>query len=96
MRLVTTLRFSLVAGAALVVAACGGQSGEATTNDGNELDSNLMIDEMGNDASAMESVANTPEPAALPADNGATANDDATAPGADSAGDQVDSNVAGM
>ena len=50
MRHITLLRFSMVAGAALLVAACGGQSGEtANTTAGNELDSNLMMDETGNE-----------------------------------------------
>jgi hypothetical protein len=95
MRHVTLLRLSMVAGAALFVAACGGHSGEtANTTAGNELDSNLMMDETGNDASAMESVANVPEPAAAPeATNEAPAADTG---GGSAEGDQVDSNVAGM
>lgn len=96
MRLATTLRFSMVAGAALFVAACGGQGTQSADNSASELDSNLMMDEIGNDASAMESVANTPAPAALPAEDEATPADTGDNAGDSGVADQVDSNVAGM
>lgn len=94
--LLSTTRMSIIAGSALFVAACGGGS-ETTVNQGaaNDLESNMMLDTPGNDASAMESVGNLAEP--LPTANlgEAEANmaDDA---GGDTGGETVDSNVAGM
>lgn len=93
--LLSTTRISIIAGSALFVAACGG-GGQTVANEGaaNDLESNLMLDEPGNDASAMESVTNVAEP--LPTANvGAPAETDPGA-GVTSTGDTVDSNVAGM
>src|SRR4030095_2370535 len=59
--LTRTGRPAIVAGASLFVAAWGG-GGEATNAAAvNAMDSNLMIDEPANDASAMESAVNAPE-----------------------------------
>jgi hypothetical protein len=94
MRLISSLRISMVASAALFVAACGGHGGETANSAANDLDSNLMVDQAGNDASAMESVANAPEAAPV-ANVDTTANATAT-DGGDAGADPVDSNVAGM
>ncbi|GAA4817031.1 hypothetical protein GCM10023232_11520 [Sphingosinicella ginsenosidimutans] len=96
MRFISTLRVSMVAASALFVAACGGHGGEAANNTASDLDSNLMIDQAGNDSSAMESVANAPAPAPIVNDT-TMSNEAATDTGAGTAaGDTVDSNVAGM
>jgi hypothetical protein len=90
------LRTALAAGAALLVAACGG--GDSTDNAANEVDSNLMFEEPANDASALESAYNATEP--LPPANDVDAGEDIDAigetSGGDTAGNTVDSNVAGM
>jgi len=96
MRLISTLRVATIAGAALFVAACGGHGADTANTAANDLDSNLIVDQTGNDASAMESVANMPEPAPV-ANVDTTANDAAAGPsGGDAGADPVDSNVAGM
>jgi hypothetical protein len=96
MRLINTMRLSVVAGAALFVAACGQGNEAANVGAANDLDSNLMLDEPGNDASAMESAANVVEP--MPTANvDETANETAPPPsGGDAAADPVDSNISGM
>lgn len=94
--LLATTRMSIIAGSALFVAACGG-GGETTVNQGaaNDLESNMMLDSPGNDASAMESVGNIAEP--LPTANlGAETNAVEDTSGGDTGGETVDSNVAGM
>lgn len=94
--LLSTTRISIIAGSALFVAACGG-SGETPANQGaaNDLESNMMLDTPGNDASAMESVTNVVEP--LPTANlGAEENALGETSGGDTGGETVDSNVAGM
>ncbi|MDQ8755476.1 hypothetical protein RCO27_04470 [Sphingosinicella sp. LHD-64] len=87
---------SIIAGSALFVAACGGS--ETTVNAGaaNDLESNLMLDTPGNDASAMESVTNVVEP--LPTANVGEADGNVLGEtsGGDTGGETVDSNVAGM
>ena len=90
--LLSTTRISIMAGSALFVAACGG--GETAVNESaaNDLESNLFLDEPGNDASALESVTNVVEP--LPTANVGEAN--AVDPAAGVSGETVDSNVAGM
>ena len=93
--LLSTTRMSIIAGSALFVAACGGS--ETTVNAGaaNDLESNMMLDSPGNDASAMESVGNIAEP--LPTANlGEAETNMADDAGGDTGGETVDSNVAGM
>ena len=87
-----TVKAALAAGAALALAACSG--GTAVNNvAGNELEANASFEELGNDASAMETVTNTPE-TAVPIDNAADdASDDA---GAEPGGNNVESNTLGM
>lgn len=92
-----TTRLAIMAGACLFVAACG--SGSDATNDAalNSLDSNLMIDEPANDASAMESAINAPE--LVPETNaGETDTNDVLGEtdGGDTGGNTVESNVSGM
>ena len=92
--LLSTTRISIIAGSALFVAACGG--GETAVNEGaaNDLESNLMLDAPGNDASAMESMTNVVEP--LPTANVGETNAVDPAAGETSTGDTVESNVSGM
>lgn len=92
--LLSTTRISIIAGSALFVAACGG--GETATNLGaaNDLESNLMLDAPGNDASAMESMTNVVEP--LPTANVGDANEVDPAAAETSTRDTVESNVSGM
>lgn len=86
-------RLTLVAATALAVAACGGGADSAANNVvANDLESNLMLDAPGNDASALESMTNVAEP--LPTANVGETNDvEPVDPGA---GESVESNVAGM
>lgn len=82
----------LVAGAALALAACGGAT-PANNVAGNEIEANASFEELGNDASAMETVTNTPE-TAVPLDN--AADDAADDAGAEPGGNNVESNTLGM
>jgi hypothetical protein len=93
--LLSTTRISIIAGSALFVAACGG-GGETPVNQGaaNDLESNMMLDTPGNDASAMESVTNIVEP--LPTANLGAEDNTLRDTGSDTGGETVDSNVAGM
>ena len=89
-------RTALIAGAAMLVAGCGGGDGATETNAGNEADANAALEAPGNDASALESAANIAEEAP-PADNVSNA---AEAPlgetsGGDTGGNVMD-NIAGM
>jgi hypothetical protein len=95
--LLSTTRMSIIAGSALFVAACGGGS-ETTVNQGaaNDLESNMMLDTPGNDASAMESVDNLAEPMPTANLGEAEANVLGETSGGDTGGETVDSNVAGM
>lgn len=93
--LLSTTRMSIIAGSALFVAACGGSETAANQGAANDLESNLMLDGPGNDASAMESVANVAEPLPTTANLGETNAAD-PAEGETSAGDTVESNVSGM
>lgn len=87
-------RAAVVAGAALALAACGGEA--ATNNNaGNELEANASFDALGNDASAMEAVANTAEIPPAPEDNSAD-EVDGEAEGGDTGGNNVESNTLGM
>ena len=95
--LLSTARISLIAGSALFVAACGGGDTAANEDAANDLESNLMLDEPGNDASAMESVTNIVEP--LPTANlGETTDENVLGEtsGGDTGGNTVDNDVAGM
>src|SRR3954454_11804366 len=87
--LITT---ALIAGAALALTACNRGSSQANNAVANELDANMTMSEPANDASAMESTANTAEPAA-PAANASTNGSDV---GGDSGGNNVESNTLGM
>ncbi len=92
--LLSTIRMSIIAGSALFVAACGG--GESAVNEtvANDVESNLLLDAPGNDASALESIEpiETAPPAAEPVDAQVTGETTAV----DSGGNTVDSDVAGM
>jgi hypothetical protein len=95
MRLITSIRFSMAAGAALFVAACGHHAAETTnTSVANDLDSNMMMAPAGNDASAMESATNVAEP--LPTANVGDTSNSSDHGGGDAGRDPVESNVAGM
>lgn|GEM_PF-5672207 len=90
--LIFAAKAAVIAGAALALAACGG---EASVNNyaGNELEANTSLDELGNDASAMEAAGNVAE-APAPADN--AADDAGEDDGGDSGGNNVESNTVGM
>ena len=96
----TSFKAAMIAGAMLFVAACS-DGGDEAVNDAaaNAMDSNLMLDEPANDASAMESAVNATEPA--PVANTGNEGDDSTdvlgdTSGGDTGGNTVDSNVSGM
>lgn len=85
-------RLSIVAGAALALAGCGG--GETATNAANDLESDLIYDVPANDASAMELAANATGDL-VPIDNVTNAFGDEADTGG-SRGNSVESNVTGM
>lgn len=87
-----TISIAILAGAALLAAGCGSQD-SATTNTGNDLGSNLLLDQPMNDASAMESAANVTTPL-VPMDNAAT--DTPYEPLPPGGNTSVESNVTGM
>ena len=88
-------KFAMLAGAALAVSACGGNSAPAN-NVANEVVDNGSLVAPGNDASAMESVTNAPLPPPPPAESnsGNSAVPDSAPP--PSSTPNVESNVAGM
>lgn len=91
-----TGRMAFIAGAALLAASCGGGSEATTENNLSAADVNAMLEQPGNDQSAMESAANMSEPS--PAANEST---DANGvlgdtSGGDTGGNTVESNVSGM
>ena len=88
------LKFALLAGTALAVSGCNRQA-PAANNAANEVGLNESLAVPGNDASAMESVANAPLPPAPTESNAATANTAEPAPPPPST-PNVESNVAGM
>jgi len=89
-----TISIAILTGAALLAAGCGSRD-EATTNTGNDLGSNLLLDQPMNDASAMESAANVTTPL-VPMDNG-TGDILGETSGGDTGGNTtVESNVTGM
>ena len=88
-------KFALLAGAALAISGCNRQAPAANNNAG-EVGLNESLETPGNDASAMESVANAPLPPAAPAEtNAANAAAPDTGPPPPST-PNVESNVAGM
>lgn len=89
-------KFALLAGAALAVSGCKGQA-PAANNVTNEVGMNESLATPGNDASAVESVANAPLPAPPPAMTTNTS-ENTVAPSAPppSSTPNVESNVAGM
>ncbi len=92
--LLSTTRISIIAGSALFVAACGG--GETAVNESaaNDMESNLLLDAPGNDASALESVAPIEE--APPVANLGDEEVLGETSGGDTGGNTVDNDVAGM
>ena len=95
--LTRTGQLAMLAGAALLVAGCSRGDNGAENNMANTLDANLMLEQPGNDQSAMESAANASEPVAdtnnLSADSNNVLGDTS---GGDTGGNTVDSNVSGM
>ena len=91
-------RLALIAGASLLAAGCGGGNEAAADNNMTALDANLMLEQPGNDQSAVESAANATEP--VPADLGNTSTDSnavlGDTSGGDTGGNTVDSNISGM
>ena len=89
-------KFALLAGAALAVTGCN-RNAPAANNMTNEVGLNESLATPGNDASAVESVANAPLPAPPPALDSNVA-DNAVAPTAPPppTTPNVESNVAGM
>lgn len=93
--LLSTTRFSIVAGSALFVASCGGAEAPVAENAANELESNLILDAPANDASALESVETIEAPPPPVANLGADEVLGETT-GGDTGGNTVDNDVAGM
>ncbi len=87
-----SIRFALLAGTALAVSGCSRQAAPAN-NAAGEVGMNESLAAPGNDASAMESVANAPLPAA-PAEANATNSAEPAPPPPSTP--NVESNVAGM
>ena len=91
-----TARLTIVLGAALIVAGCGG--GEDATNaaDTNTLDANLLLDQPANDASALESAVNATEPVVTEGNEQGNATDVlGETSGGDTGGNTVETNVSG-
>ncbi len=92
------IALALLAGTVLLIGGCGGSDEAANATDSNALDANLMLDQPGNDASAMESMANATEPMVTETGNQGT---DATdvlgnTSGGDTGGNTVGGNVSAM
>jgi hypothetical protein len=87
------IKFALLAGAALAVSGCN-RSAPAANNAANEIVDNVSLETPGNDASAVESVANAPLPPP-PAETNSAGNAATTAPPPPTT-PNVESNVAGM
>jgi hypothetical protein len=92
--LLSPTRISIMAGSALFVAACGG--GESTVNESaaNDMESNMLLDMPGNDASALESM--EPIESAPPVANVGEEDVPGETSGGDTGGNTVDNDVAGM
>jgi hypothetical protein len=89
-------KFALLAGTALAISGCKSQA-PAANNVSNEVGLNESLAAPGNDASAVESVANAPLPAPPPAmDSNTAGNSVAPSPPPPSSTPNVESNVAGM
>jgi hypothetical protein len=88
----------LIAGLALAVAGCGGDTETVNEPEANLVD-NMMLEEPANDASVLESTANLAEPAPANATD-ETETDDTNVlgdtSGGDTGGNTVESNVSGM
>ena len=54
--------WTIIAGTALLAAGCGRGDDATTAADVNALDDNLMLDQPGNDADALETAVNAAEP----------------------------------
>jgi hypothetical protein len=93
-------KMAMIAGALLLAPACG-DDGDEAANDAaaNRLDSNAMLAEPANDASAMEAAVNAAEPAPV-GNSGEQGNESGNVLGETSGGDTggniVESNVSGM
>lgn len=98
--LLRTTRVAAIAGAALLVTACGGDSDEAANEAAaNATDAGQLLDAPANDASAMEAAMNASEPAPpAAAGNQGTDSSDVlgNTSGGDTGGNTVESNVSGM
>ena len=87
------IKFGLMAGAALAVSACN-RGAPPANNNAVEVIDNSTLEAPGNDASAMESIANTPAPAPVETNATNSATPDAAPPPPSTP--NVESNVAGM
>ena len=90
-------RLAFMAGAALLAAGCSGGNNATTENNLSATDANMMMEQSGNDQSAMESAANVTEP--TPAEANESSQDNSVlgdTSGGDTGGNTVDSNVSGM
>jgi hypothetical protein len=63
---------ALAAGAALLVAGCGGGGDATNATDTNTLDANVLLEQPVNDASALESAVNATDPVVPDTGNQAT------------------------
>ena len=99
----TLARTGLASVAAMTVAACGGEA--ETANDSNAVDSNIMFEQLGNDASALEAVGNSGSDVVTGTEteaNGTAGNSSESdnvfgeTTGGDTGGNTVDRNVSGM
>lgn len=90
--------WTMIASAALLVAGCGGGDEATNAADVNALDANAMLDQPGNDASAMETAANAAEPAVTDTGNQGADSTDVlgNTSGGDTGGNTIDSNISGM
>lgn len=85
--------------AGIALAGCGGDGSDATNvADANITDANLMLQEPGNDASAMDSAVNAGEPAPVDMGNQGSDSTDVlgNTSGGDTGGNTVDGNAAGL
>ena len=88
------IKLALLAGTALAVSGCN-RSAPAANNAANEVTDNVTLETPGNDASAVESVANAPLPLP-PAETNTAAGNAATSAPPPPPTPNVESNVAGM
>ena len=92
-----TMRLTTFAGAALLIAGCGGGGDAVNESAANTLDANVMLEQPGNDASAMESVVNAPEPVVTEPTNQTTDSNEVLGEtkGGDTGGNVIE-NISGM